>query len=103
VTRLVDAEVTDADIAAGYPMSVDEYHPVALAVARALGLPRTRPGARPGVYLRVGGDWFSIQAGSFYESHDLDAPDGWIQDYDSARPVGPFRFTFTTAWGETRV
>ena len=54
----------------------------------------------PGCYVRVGSDWFSIQAGSFYESHTL--PDGaadWIHAFDSGGPVEPFRFTFTTAWG----
>lgn len=98
VKREVTASVTDADISAGEAFSVTETHPVAIAVIRALGLPAPRPGC----WVRVGQDYFSIQAGSFYESHDLDAPPGWITGYDNGEPVAPFEFTFTTAWpGET--
>lgn len=101
VKRRVTASVTDADLLAGEPFSVTETHPVAIAVIRALGLPPPRPGCM--VRVLVGQEWFSIQAGSFYESHDLDAPPGWITGYDNGEPVGPFTFTFTTAWpGRTR-
>jgi hypothetical protein len=93
--REVTAEVTAADIRNGTPGSVTESHPVALAVARALNLPPRHPG----VFLRVGQDWFSLQAGTFYESHDLPAPRGWIRAYDDRRAVRPFTFTFTTTWG----
>jgi hypothetical protein len=94
--REVTGTVTRADIRHGEPRSVTESHPVALAVARALNL----PARHPGVFIRVGEDWFSIQAGSFYESHDLHAPPGWIPAYDQLRKVRPFSFTFTTAWGD---
>ena len=94
--RDVAAEVTAADILAGVPGSVTDYHPIALAVRRALGLgPQVPP------YIGVGDDWFSIHVhGSFHESHDL--PDGcaeWIERYDRRQHVRPFRFTFRTAWG----
>lgn len=93
--RAVTASITDADLLAGEPFSVTETHPVAIAVIRALGLPAPRPGC----WVRVGQDWFSIKAGSFYESHDLPAPPGWVTGYDNGEPVAPFEFTFTTAWG----
>jgi hypothetical protein len=97
VSRLVTATVTPAFIAAGVPGSVDERHPVAMAVRAALGLGPPRPG----VWIGVAEDWFSITGGSsFYESHDLDSPPGWIKAYDRREPVPPFTFTFTTRWGE---
>lgn len=78
------------------PRSVTETHPVALAVARALNLPPRHPG----VFIRVGSDWFSIQAGSFYESHTLPpGSEDWIRAYAACRPHGPIAFTFTTGWG----
>lgn len=91
---IVTAEVTAADIKAGERYSVTGSHPVAIAVRRALDMGRRVP-----PYVGVGGDWFSVKAGSFYESHDLPPGAGeWIRTYDAGGHVRPFTFTFTTAW-----
>lgn len=96
MSRQVTVEVTAGDIYAGTPRSVTDTHPVAMAVRRALGLGWP---PRPGAWVTVGDDWFGIKAGgSFYESHDLPAPPGWIRAYDAGQPVEPFTFTFATRW-----
>lgn len=91
-------EVTAEDIAAGDPSAVDERHPIALAVCRALQLPA--PWSHLS-YVRVADDWFSVQSGNFYESYDLppDTPE-WIKALTAGQPVEPFVFTFSTSWGQ---
>lgn len=93
----VRAVATRQDLAAGEPSAVDERHPVAIAVARVLGLTAHRTA---GPHVRVGDDWFSIHVmGAFYESHDLpEGAAGWIRGYDCGEDVGPLAFEFATAW-----
>lgn len=95
--REVTARVTEEDIRAGKQFATDEASPLARAVIRALGLTRG-PGMKTW-WVQVGGDFWSLRSGPFFEMHDLAQPEtDWLHAFDSGEDVPPIEFTFTTRW-----
>jgi hypothetical protein len=96
--REVTARVTEEDIRAGQQFATGEGNPIVMAVIRALGLTRRRGGPKAW-WVEVGGDWWSLRAGAFFEMHDLgQAEVDWLHAFDAGEDVPPVEFTFTTRW-----
>lgn len=87
---IVRVEVTQADIDAGVPQTVDERHPIAKAVRRALGWPQGRGS------IGVASNWIDIHPTGPDHRRTFDAFGcaDFIRDFDAGRPVYPFCFWF---------